>query len=447
MAISYVGGKTVVIPGTTSTTVVDLTDIAGGSGGDPLENDIVIVAYVIASTTDLDVAVTTSGYTEITELYSNDTRDTNLAVFWKRMGSTPDTDVTLGQTTNVNFGGAAAIQVYRGVDLTTALDVTSTTATGIDTDQANPASITPSTSGAWVVAIGGGASTTGAIFTSSDLSDFLTATSADNNDATIGMGHIGPWTSGAVDAAIFGGGENDVLDSWAAITLALRPASAAGIVGAGAGTFDITGSATGSLTIRGAGAGTLDITGTAAGRLTIRGAGSGTLDITGTATGAQGSVPNTGAGSGVFDITGSATGSLVNRGNGAGVFDITGAATGSLVNRGNGSGTIEVTGSATGTSGVAPITGDGAGVFTITGSATGTLTNRGVGEGVLTIGGAGAGTLTIRAAGAGLFLIGGTATGLNGAVDADEQYPLAGLTLSYPLEGQSQTYPLMGLAA
>jgi len=202
---------------------ISLTDLTGGLASSPSENDLVVLSYAIGSGADIDVTVTTSGYIEIADIRANDDNDANLGVFRKFMSSSPDTSVTVGQTTNTTYPGAVAIQVWRGVNVTTPLDVAATTATGLDTGQPSPPAITPSTSGSVVIVAGAASQPTGAVFTSSDLSNFITATSPDTLDTVVGMGSF-DWTSGTFTPATWGGSTTASTDSWAAVTLALRPA-------------------------------------------------------------------------------------------------------------------------------------------------------------------------------------------------------------------------------
>jgi len=133
--------------------------------------------------------------------------------------------VTIPAQGNVADGQAYSIQVFRGVDPSTPLDVTSTYATDSGTNNnPNPAAITPTTAGAWVVVCGGGASASNATAYTSSLSAFLYANGQDTNDAVIGVGYYDAWTSGAYDPSAFGGGNTNTANSWGATTIALRPA-------------------------------------------------------------------------------------------------------------------------------------------------------------------------------------------------------------------------------
>ena len=123
---------------------------------------------------------------------------------------------------------ALAVLVFSGVNASTPIDVTTTTATGINGMTPNPPAITPVTAGAKIISMGAAAHGSGSTvtFTSPDLSGFLSAYSADNNECTLGVGYK-DWTSGAFDPGAFslvGAGFDDPNWSWAALTLALRPA-------------------------------------------------------------------------------------------------------------------------------------------------------------------------------------------------------------------------------
>lgn len=222
--IQYVGGYVQGFSGQTTDRIITLTSLTGGLASAPAGGDIVIVYFGTGSVVDRNLVV--SGYTEIAELYRGDTYDTNLVAAYKFMGSNPDTSFTLtGGTLNIDDAGAIAVQVWRGVDETTPLDVTRTTDTGIDTVLCDPPAITPITSGAIIVAGGAGAHAGGTqTYSSPDLSGFISVGGNDVVDVTIGLGYT-IWTSGTFDFAPFTfSGTDTVASTWASVTLALRPA-------------------------------------------------------------------------------------------------------------------------------------------------------------------------------------------------------------------------------
>ncbi len=229
--LTYVGGKSAAFAGSTgtNTNVALNSGLAGGVAASVSAGDFVIIAYAVGSTADR--ALTISGYTLVaSELYANGTTyDANLRVAYKFMPSTPDTTAVLGPTGATADGGAYAVHVWRNVDPTNPLDVTPTTATGTGTSRANPPAITPATPGAVVLAASAGAAATGTtayVFASS--ANLVQANQAATNDGRAALASYS-WTSGALDPAASSAGSNNAADSWASITMALRPAVASAL--------------------------------------------------------------------------------------------------------------------------------------------------------------------------------------------------------------------------
>lgn len=230
-ALTYVGG--VSGSGTGATYNISLTSLTGGSGSTALEGDIVVVITGWASTANGNPGVTTAGYTEepgSTDLYSNDTRDANVSANWKIMGSTPDTSVTVSGFNNAANGGGTVVQVWRGVDQTTPMDATVTTTSASNQSASSPdsPSITPVTSGAYVISAGLGTDDTTPL-TKTAPSGYSNAVAVTGTGSTMSV-TVGiaskAWSSGAENPAAWTGGETSTSDSWAAFTIALRPAFA-----------------------------------------------------------------------------------------------------------------------------------------------------------------------------------------------------------------------------
>lgn len=219
--IEYVGGKAVGTLGVNTSWTTSLTDLTGGLASAPAAGDIVIVAYGTASGGDEAIGLITADYNEVVELFADDTVDANLSVNWKLMTGTPDTSVEMSQTFSTSNAGVVAISVWRGVHPSSPLDVTTTTATGINSPNPDPPSITPVTSGAVIVVCGTSPHIAG-IYTAPDLSNFISQTSDDTLDCQTGMGSK-EWTGGPFNP---GAWLADVQTSraWCAATLALRPA-------------------------------------------------------------------------------------------------------------------------------------------------------------------------------------------------------------------------------
>lgn len=234
--IEYVGGSYAIWSNTANGTPAgfistSLTSLTGGIGSTAMPGDFVLV--VVAGTmntvsTDQDLYMVTSGYTEVCDLWSNDASRCNLAIFYKIMGSTPDT-VADGSTATDDLVRLITAQVWRGVNINSPLDVTSTTATGIDSGSPNPPSITPANMGSLIVAVGCEAgytgSTTNALLlevpNGMDLKFSELAYDTSSRPRTgVGIATY-PWISGAYDPGVFLGREYTYC-SWCAATLALR---------------------------------------------------------------------------------------------------------------------------------------------------------------------------------------------------------------------------------
>jgi hypothetical protein len=225
-----------------------------------------------------DGTLSPAGYTGIfsPNLFGNDSHDTNFQIAYKFMGSTPDTSVDIRAASDTARGVAYTIHVFRGVDPTTPLDVTSTSASGNNTGLPNAPSITPSTAGAWILISGASAMATGTAPSttpptgiSNTTNHFRTALSASTTtDAGIATGIKTDWASGAFDAAAFGGFNTTNTGAWAAGAIALRPFVAVTHSAASSLTADVT--ATADATII-AGTVTHDAASSLSGSLTLTG--------------------------------------------------------------------------------------------------------------------------------------------------------------------------------
>jgi hypothetical protein len=214
---TYVSGTTSQING--GTTNVNINLPAG-----LLADDLVIVALTIAGTADKSYRI--SGYTQALDNYADDTFDTNLQIGRKFMGVTPDTTVTItGGTGSSADGGAVAIHVWRGIDTTTPLDVTTQAINQINTGIPNPSATTPSTANSVILVAAGSAHNGGTdTYTAAQLANFLTVGQGGNtNDATVGLGSFN-WVSGAFDPNAFTWSQTDSTSfSTISATLTLRP--------------------------------------------------------------------------------------------------------------------------------------------------------------------------------------------------------------------------------
>ena len=224
--IEYVGGYSMGIPGTLTDVTVSLTSLTGGLASAPVEDDLIVVYFGVGSQSNPSLTIYT--YTEIEELYVNDTRDANLAVYMKFMGGTPDTSFLIAGTGSSSNAGVVVVHVWRGVDKITPLDVAHTTAIGYNTALCDPPAITPISPGALIVSGGAAAlysdSSYYGDYSSPELTGLLSVNQTDSNGVVLGVGYH-YWTSGTFNPSQFtySGGDTTAF-SWAAITLALRPA-------------------------------------------------------------------------------------------------------------------------------------------------------------------------------------------------------------------------------
>jgi hypothetical protein len=176
--------------------------------------DLVLVSIFTNSTTDRDMSVTSAGYTEICDLYSNDTADAQLSIWYKVLTSL-ERDVWINQSLT-----RTVVQLYRWVDTTTPIDVTSVTASVSNTGVVDCPSITPVTSWAWVLAI----------WNSSNVGSTPTAPSwySDlyfRNDYWTYAYSRKSRTSWAEDPWAYGWMSSSTVNSYVACTIALRPSS------------------------------------------------------------------------------------------------------------------------------------------------------------------------------------------------------------------------------
>lgn len=208
-AIEYVGGH--IVAGSSAGSGFTLTfggNLTGGSGSSAQAGDLVIL-YQANSGSPVSSTVAPSGYTTALRATADDSFDAALGVFYKIMGGTPDTSVAVsspGATNNV----VAGVQVWRNVDPLIVFGQLPLSALLTNSVLADPPSITPTTSGAVIVAAGAGAhNRTGATYSSSDLTAFRSAgNSGATNLATLGFGY-NVWTSGAFNPAAFTFSDSD----------------------------------------------------------------------------------------------------------------------------------------------------------------------------------------------------------------------------------------------
>jgi hypothetical protein len=225
MPISYVG-QAVGSSSPTTDTVITLP-----TGVPMLRGDLIIIAASVADTVNNALAAPTQGgYADVvgSTLYSNDTNDVNLNVFWKFWNGT-ETTATFADVGGTNASNVAVCMVFRGVASGGGgpFSRTATTATGVDTSNANPPSIA-TTPGDCIVIVGATGHTGGGTATYTNPANYTTnpAVRAHNDtiDGLVGMGYrlsgySNPEDPGVFTAATIGTAANN---AWAAVTMALK---------------------------------------------------------------------------------------------------------------------------------------------------------------------------------------------------------------------------------
>ena len=240
MAISFKGfidGAQDADPAATCT--VDLTasldTSTGGSGGNVAEGDFVLLLAYGCDTIDVSCSWSTpSGLGDLGEMFSNDNRDTNTLLAYKIMGSTPDTTAVATVIQNSTRSSSIVAMVFTGVDSSTPIDVTTTTSTGNNSANMDCASITPSTVGAWVLAIGAAtvadtvaAGTPVTTYPSGYTALWSTSCKTTPYDAMAAASYM-VWSSGTEDPGTYIASGSNSSQSWLGYTVALRPAAGGG---------------------------------------------------------------------------------------------------------------------------------------------------------------------------------------------------------------------------
>lgn len=220
----YVGGAKA--SGTSGSFALSLVALTGGAGSSAAAGDLVVVAAGFVSTANGDPGVSTAGYTEIADLYADDVLDANLSVSYKFMGVTPDTSVTCNGSGVATDGSAAVCHVWRNVDTGTPMDVLATADANINSSIPDSPDITPVTFGAQILVAGLGTSTAvdNTVTAPVGYSNQVDISTDPGNAVTVGIASKA-WAGGTEAPAAWTAWTTTVNDSWAAVTLALRPAA------------------------------------------------------------------------------------------------------------------------------------------------------------------------------------------------------------------------------
>jgi hypothetical protein len=240
-SISFVGSGTTTTVGTSGGSF-DFGALVDESGGTPAlqEGDLVLVTISRAHTGTVASMGTIGGYAEAfsAPIYSSESDDTSLQVFYKFIGAMPDTTIAIPAASASTDTQCIAVHVLRGVDGESPFDATGTSAIGGNGGNPDPPAITPATAGAWIY-LAGGMATDSTIAAPAEMSPPAGTSTIANHFRTtsetgatrrsaIAAGVKTDWIFGLFDAGAFSSGNTNVRQSWAAAKLALRPAPLAG---------------------------------------------------------------------------------------------------------------------------------------------------------------------------------------------------------------------------
>ena len=176
------------------------------------EGDLVVVFETRAD--NLLSGVSTLGYAT----HASDTTSCSLGIYYKFMGPTPDTAVTVAAGAN-NVGHAAIAFAFRGVDTRVPFDVAATPATGSSTNP-NPAANTPVTFGAWAVVAAASETTDTTVVAPSGYTNQVDINSNTTDDCTVGVATLALTTKAAEDPGTWTTWSNS---AWRTYTVLLRP--------------------------------------------------------------------------------------------------------------------------------------------------------------------------------------------------------------------------------
>lgn len=228
----------VAIRGSDSSGNLNGADLTLNFPGGTAQNDVAYVFHGFGERGgDATMAMTTSGYTGIADLWGAATgagEGANAGLFRKVQGATPDTTaVTDGGGNTFNAVGAGLF-VFSGADTTTPEDVTSTTDTGNDPSTASGPSITPTNNNCMILVCGGwGHHQNG--------TDKYTAPTSYTNGVDFGANDSDDF-NGSMDTRLLSGGggsaedpgvwgnfsADDSGDGWVSVTVAIRESGAGG---------------------------------------------------------------------------------------------------------------------------------------------------------------------------------------------------------------------------
>jgi hypothetical protein len=219
--LEFVGGVAL-SSSATQTPSFSLTGLSGGLASAPSSGDIVIACVAFNNSTDRNIQVTTSGYTEVADLYSNRSQDGQLGVYYKVLTGA---DTSVAFDLGVSVGSFFVCHVWRNIN-STPLDATTTTAIDSGGVPVNSPAITTTRANAIVIAVGAaglGTSASAPTVPSGMENLFQIFTTGSSGAAGIAIASAQVASPSTYDPPAFGGFSTSSGSGWCAATLALRP--------------------------------------------------------------------------------------------------------------------------------------------------------------------------------------------------------------------------------
>lgn len=191
----------------------------------PSQNDMALVIVGTTAQDEVAPGVSTSGYTTLATHTGSGGGKPGIAVLYKVMGASPDSNVVCTGDGHFGTGTCAVAYILREIDTSTPSDQTPTTAGESSGANPDPAAITTQTDEAWVFACACSTVYDTSPGTISGYSNHYSAAADDTRDTSICVGTKEVATAGSEDPDAFSSWSSGF---WYTITVAIRPAGAAG---------------------------------------------------------------------------------------------------------------------------------------------------------------------------------------------------------------------------
>lgn len=216
----------IALRGSASNTGLNGANLTVTFPGGVVQGDVVIAAYAESGNfePDHDMSVVEGGYLKVADLFADDVLEVSLGVFIKVVSGTPDASVTFVGHAFTDASVAGVVFVLSGVNGASPQDVAATTATGINSGDADPPAITTVTANSWVVAIGANTDFNGPAAPSGYSDSLLASGPFDSIPVQILIARKAIGTPTTEDPGVMAITGDDANDAWAAVTMAMREA-------------------------------------------------------------------------------------------------------------------------------------------------------------------------------------------------------------------------------